>query len=116
RLVYNSSVISFRRIAATVLGLMLALSAAAVLEPLDRVELRSRRAHGCSAGAPTGSSAALEPADAVSAAQHASSAGTAPVRARALALPVHRAPASGPASAFARPHDPPHLHAFSLLI
>jgi hypothetical protein len=70
---------------------------------------------GCQAAGPPGNHATLEAAD-VARAVHESASAAVPIRTGSSLKPVSFYGASPSRSAFARPHDPPHLHAFSPLI
>jgi hypothetical protein len=103
-----------RRIAFTLLAI--AAFAANVATRSVATNSRSHAIHGCQAAAPAGKAATIEAAGvAVVAAHHAAGPG---ISARDGAVPrsASRASAELPVFAFARPHDPPHLHTFSLLI
>jgi hypothetical protein len=77
---------------------------------------RGHATHGCQAAAPAGKAATIEAADVAIAVQHAAAAPGISTRTGQIPAPAaHTAPVRA-AFAFARPHDPQHLHAFSLLI
>jgi len=72
-------------------------------------------AHGCQAAAPGGKAATIE-ADVATAVQHAASAPGTWTRAGTVLTLAAQACPKRAAFEFARPHDPRHLHSFSLLI
>jgi hypothetical protein len=107
-------VISAKRVACTLLALTI-VAAVPLARQAGRVDHR-RQAQGCQAAGAGGPVAALEAADVAGAVQQMSSApGMATHAGFTIEPPANRRSIHS-AFTFARPHDPPHLHAFALLI
>jgi hypothetical protein len=98
-----------------VLAIAVAVSTLAARQATN-VDRRSHTAHGCQAAAPGGAVATLESADVAGTLHQISSAPGVPSRAVAAVKPTAHGRSIDSAFTFARPHDPRHLHAFSLLI
>jgi hypothetical protein len=108
-------VISARRIASTVLAVTV-VAVAAASRPAVAAAGHGHGPHGCQAAAPGGRFATLETATVAGAVHHAASAPGVSGRASRLSTPAAHGVSPLAAGTFARPHDPQHLHAFSLLI
>jgi hypothetical protein len=109
------SVTAVRRIAFTLLAIA-AIAANVATRPAATTSARAHATHGCQAAAPGGKAATIEAADVAIAVQHAAAAQGISTRAGQLPASLPCASAVLPVFAFARPHDPGHLHTFSLLI
>jgi len=106
-------VTAIKRIAFTLLAIAVIAATWATRQAVTRAS--GHVARGCQAAAPGGKVATIE-ADIATAVQHAASApGTWTRAGRVLALATAACPERS-AFEFARPHDPQHLHSFSLLI
>jgi hypothetical protein len=108
------AVIPAKQIAGVLLAIAIAVATLASRQAthLDRP---SHSAHGCQAAGPGGAVATFEAAD-VAGAVHQTSAPGMSSRACTDVTPAAHGRPIHSAFSFARPHDPPHLHAFSLLI
>jgi len=108
-------VISARRIASTVLAVAI-VAVVAASRPAVAAAGHGKGAHGCQAAAPGGRAATFEAADVAGAVHHAASVAGISSRASKLSTPETHDATVRNVFASARPHDPRHLHAFSLLI
>jgi hypothetical protein len=72
--------------------------------------------HGCQAAPPAGKAGTIEAADVAIAVQHAAATQGSSIRTGDVPTPATHASSVRSAFTFARPHDPQHLHPFSLLI
>jgi len=111
---HNRLVTTARWIARTLLAIV--ILAAALTWPPGPSSRHGRTAHGCQAAAPGGNAAAIEPAGVAVTTQDSASAAGVSTRAGAAITPGTHLASIPRAFTFARPHDPRHLHAFSLLI
>jgi hypothetical protein len=110
-----ASVTAVRRIALTLLAIA-AIAANVATRPAATASTRAHATHGCQAAAPGGKAATIEAADVAIAVQHAAAAEGISSRTCEVPASMARASAELLVFAFARPHDPRHLHTFSLLI
>ena len=102
-----------KRIAFTLLAIAVIAATWATRQAVTRAS--DHVARGCQAAAPGGKVATID-ADVATAVQHAASAPAISTRAgKALTFTAQACPELS-AFAFARPHDPQHLHSFALLI
>src|SRR5215467_8396975 len=104
-----------KRITFTLLAIA-AIAANVATRPAATANARAHATHGCQAAAPGGTAATIEAADVAIAVQHAAAAQGVSTRTGQLPASLPCASAELPIFAFARPHDPGHLHTFSLLI
>jgi hypothetical protein len=109
-------VISSRRIAGAILALAVIVAGVATSRTSALTGGRGHETHRCQAAAPAGRAATIEAADVGGAVHHAASAPGISGRSSKLSVPPPDDVPAHDAFAFARPHDPRHLHAFSLLI
>ncbi len=109
------SVISAKRFALALLAVTLAAAAPAPRQSTP-IDSHSHPAQGCQATAPGSSAAMFEPAAVAATVDQVSSAPGATTRAGEAVTPPLHSRSIHSAFTFARPHDPGHLHAFSLLI
>jgi hypothetical protein len=107
---------SSRRVAGAILAIAVIVAAVATSRTSGLTGGRGRATHGCQAAAPGGRAATIEAADLAGAVHHAASVAGISSRASKLSTPAAHNATVRNAFVFARPHDPPHLHAFSLLI
>jgi hypothetical protein len=108
-------VIPAKRIAYALLAIAVVVATLASRQA-THVDRRSQAAHGCQAAGPGGGVAIFEAADVAGPLQQVHSApGLSALEGTAVTLAAQGRSIHS-ASAFARPHDPLHLHAFSLLI
>jgi hypothetical protein len=112
---HNRHLTAVRRIVFTLLAIA-AIAANVATRPAAPASVRAHAAHGCQAAAPGGKAATIEAAGVAIAVQHTLAAQGISTRTRGLPVSLARASAVLPVFAFARPHDPRHLHTFSLLI
>jgi hypothetical protein len=108
-------VTAVRRIAFTLLAIA-AIAANVATRPAATATARAHATRGCQTAAPSGKAATIEAADIAIAVQHAAAAQGISTRTRELPASLAGASAVLPVFACARPHDPRHLHTFSLLI
>ena len=108
-------VIAVRRIAFTLLAIA-AIAATVTTRPAAMAGARAHATHGCQAAAPGGKAATIEGVDVAIAVQHAAAAQGISTCTGELPATLACASAVLPVFSFARPHDPGHLHTFSLLI
>jgi hypothetical protein len=92
------------------------VAAAAAPRPAVAAKGRDHAAHGCQAAGPGGDVATFDAADIAAAAHPSAAAPGLSTGAGTLATPATQGRPIRAAFTFARPHDPAHLHAFSLLI
>jgi hypothetical protein len=108
-------VIPAKRIAGVFLAIAMAVATLASRQA-THVDRRSHAAHGCQAAGPGGTDATFEAADVARPVHQTLSAPGLSARACTALTPAAHRRSIHSAISFARPHDPPHLHAFSLLI
>ena len=108
-------VISATRITSTVLAIAI-VALAAASRPAVVAAGHGHSAHGCQAATPGSRAATIEAADIAGAVHHAASASGISSLTGGLSRPTTRGRPALAVFTFARPHDPRHLHAFSLLI
>jgi hypothetical protein len=113
---HNRLVNPTRRFLCAALTIVVLLAGAWALPASATPSADGRHAsHGCQAAGTSSSRAALEAAD-VAPAVHQGVSAAVPIRTGTPVTPASLCGAIQSTPAFARPHDPPHLHAFSLLI
>jgi hypothetical protein len=108
-------VTAVKRIALSLLALAVLAANLAARQPAPQIR-RGQATHGCQATAPGGNAATVESADVAIAVQHAAAGPGVSTRTSDVTMPAGHASPVRTVFSFARPHDPPHLHAFSLLI
>jgi hypothetical protein len=108
-------VIPAKRIAGVLLAIAIAVATLASRQAIH-VDRRSHAVHGCQAAGPGGADATFEAADVAGPVHQTLSAPGMSARAGTALTPAAHRRSIHSALSVARPHDPPHLHAFSLLI
>ena len=108
-------VIPAKRIAGVLLAIAIAVATLASRQA-THVDRRSHAAHGCQAAGPGGAVATFEAADVAGPVHQTASTSSMSARAGMALTPASDGRSIHSAFSFARPHDPSHLHAFSLLI
>jgi hypothetical protein len=106
---------SAKRILGTLLAVAI-VAATLVARQATPVDRHRNTTHGCQAAGPGGAVATLEAAGVADAVHHSSSAPAAAPRTGSIVRPTADGGRLHSALSFPRPHDPQHLHAFSLLI
>jgi len=106
-------VIPVKRVASVLLAIAIVLATMASRQA-THADRRSHATHGCQAARP-GGGATLEAPDVAGPVHQTFSAPGTSAR-TGTAVPAADSQSIRSAFCFARPHDPPHLHAFSLLI
>jgi hypothetical protein len=108
-------VIPAKRIAGVLLAIAIAVATLASRQA-THVNRRSHAVHGCQAAGPGGAVATFEAADVSGPVHQTPSTPGMSAHAGTAVTPAADGRSIHSAFCFARPHDPPHLHAFSLLI
>jgi hypothetical protein len=108
-------VLPVKRIACALFAIAIVVATLASRQA-THVDRRSHAIHGCQAAGPGGAVATLEAADVAGAVHQTPSAPGTSARTGTSVMPAADDRSIHSAFCFARPHDPPHLHAFSLLI
>jgi hypothetical protein len=108
-------VIPVKRIACALLAVTIVLATLASRQT-TRVDRRDHAAHGGQATGPGGAVAMFEAADVAASVHQVTSAASMPAGTGTAVSPAADGRSIRSAFTFARPHDPLHLHTFSLLI
>jgi hypothetical protein len=108
-------VIPAKRIAGVLLAIAIAVATLSARQAAH-VDRRNDTVHGCQAAGPGGAVATFEAADVAGPVHQTPSTPGMSARAGTDGTPAAHGPSIHSAFSFSRPHDPPHLHAFSLLI